>query len=79
MSAKFLPACASPLRRSLNELARSFYSSFGYESHPDTDFENSEHPQEQGMFNLACIAYEHFNGDQPDPADLEDIEESEGA
>ena len=70
MSMKMLPKRAKKLRRSLNELARQFYSAQGYEADKGSDFEHSTHPQERGAYALALIAYEHFNGDSPCPSDL---------
>lgn len=64
---------SSPLRRSLNALARKFYAAHGYQVGELYDFEKAVHPQEQGMWNLAVIAHEHQMDDSIDPGDLEDL------
>lgn len=43
-----------------NELARRFYESFGYVVPEGYRFDEATHPQECGMWNLACIAYEEL-------------------
>jgi hypothetical protein len=63
----------SPLKRRLNTLARKFYAAHGYQVSADYDFERAVHPHEQGMWNLAVLAHEHFTGDTPDPGELEDL------
>lgn len=40
------------------ELAREFYKSHGNEVPEGFKFYESNHPMEQGMWNLACIAFE---------------------
>lgn len=57
-----------------NRLARLFYQSFGYKSPEGFRFDQSEHPQEAGMWNLAAIAYEHIEGTDINNA-LHEIEE----
>ena len=44
------------------ELARTFYKAHGYEVAEGFKFYDSQHPQEQGMWNLACIAFEELTG-----------------
>jgi len=50
------------------ELARQFYESHGYEVEKGYKFYESTHPQEQAMWNLACIAYEHIEGTEVEDA-----------
>ena len=40
------------------ELARAFYKSNGCDVPEGFKFHESQHPMEQGMWNLACIAFE---------------------
>jgi hypothetical protein len=42
----------------LNTLARIFYASNGYKVEPGYRFDQARHPQERGMFVMACAAYE---------------------
>jgi len=72
-AAPLMTAKSSPLRRSLNQLARKFYQAHGYTVSSEYDFERAVHPQEAGMWSLAVIAHEHFTGDTPDPGELEDL------
>lgn len=51
-----------------NELAREFYASHGCEVAAGYRFDLATHPQEQGMWNLACIAYEFIDG-----TDIEEV------
>lgn len=44
------------------ELARMFYKAHGYDAPEGFKFYESQHPQEQGMWNLACIAFEELTG-----------------
>jgi len=56
-----LPDNATKRRRDLNELARKLYEVAGYVCADEgMDFQNSQHPQERQMFDMACVAYEHF-------------------
>lgn len=43
-----------------NALARLFYKSNGYEAPEGYRFDQARHPQELGMWNLACIAFEEL-------------------
>jgi len=49
------------------ELARRIYKAMGYEVPVGYKFYDATHPQEQGMWNLAVIAFEELTG-----TDLED-------
>ena len=49
------------------ELARRIYKAMGYEVPVGYKFYDARHPQEQGMWNLAVIAFEELTG-----TDLED-------
>lgn len=40
-----------------NRLARLFYKAHGYQVPVDYRFDQAGHPQELGMWNLACIAF----------------------
>lgn len=71
--APLMTAKASPLRRSLNALARKFYAAHGYQIGSEYDFERAVHPQERSMWTLAVIAHEHHMDDSIDPGDLEDL------
>ena len=44
------------------ELARMLYKAHGYEVPEGFKFYDSQHPQEQSMWNLACIAFEELTG-----------------
>ena len=68
-----LPATASELRVSLNALAGKLFQQHGFTGPERWDFEHSVNARERQMFALARVAYEHFHGDSPDPADLEDV------
>ena len=50
-----------------NELARSFYKAQGCEVRKGYRFDRAFHPQEQGMWSLACIAQMMLT--QTDPRD----------
>jgi len=41
-------------------LARALYSSIGYEVSKGFKFYESSHPQEQSMWEMAALAYEHI-------------------
>lgn len=45
-----------------NVLAREFYKVHGYDVPEGFKFHESSHPQEQSMWNLAVMAYEHVQG-----------------
>jgi len=45
-----------------NELARQFYQSMGYVVPEGYRFDEATHPQEQGCWTMACIAYDHIQG-----------------
>lgn len=45
-----------------NELARSFYKLYGYDSPKGKRFDQATHPQEQAMWNLVVLAYEFIEG-----------------
>lgn len=51
-----------------NGLARVMYRSHGYEVEEGYKFNEAIHPQEQGMWALACLATEFLTGDNPDDA-----------
>ncbi len=53
---------------SANELARLIYKSLGYEVPKGYRFDEATHPQEQGMWNIATIAFDHITG-----TDLENV------
>ena len=44
------------------QLAREFYKAHGYEVPEGYKFYDARHPQEQGMWNLAVIAFELLTG-----------------
>ncbi len=46
----------------VNALARKFYQSHGFEVPEGFKFQDSEHPREVCMWNLAVIAYECLTG-----------------
>jgi hypothetical protein len=56
-----------------NALARQFYQSMGYEVREGYRFDQARHPQEQGMWNLAVMAYEFIEGTDVESA-LSEIE-----
>ena len=58
------------------ELAGKFYSLQGYKHRPGFKYWQSPHPQEQLVFEMACVAFEVIRGsDVVDAiADLEDEE-----
>jgi len=65
-----------------NALARKFYEAHGYEVEEVYRFDRAHHPQENGMWTLACIAFCELL--DTDPADClyaldEDEEERERA
>lgn len=45
----------------LNECARMFYSSHGYEVPKGYDFSEAKHPQEQACFVLAVRSYNYWS------------------
>ena len=59
---------------SCNALARLFYAARGYQVPTGYRFDKCSHPEELGMWNLACIAYEHIEGTDPNDA-LSDLDE----
>ena len=50
-----------------NRLARRLYASLGYEVEEGYRFDKAIHPQEQGMWNMAAIAFDEIEG-----TDIED-------
>jgi hypothetical protein len=56
------------------ELAREFYKSHGNEVPEGFKFYESRHPMEQGMWNLACIAFELLTATDLQSA-LDNVEE----
>lgn len=44
------------------ELSRAFYLAHGYQVEKGYKFYDSQHPQEQGMWALACIAFDKLTG-----------------
>ena len=60
-----------------NALARQFYASMGYEVEEGYRFDRAHHPQEQGMWNMAAMAYEHIDGTEMDQVLLELEDESD--
>lgn len=67
---------AADLVADANELARTFYESHGYQVEEGYRFDKARHPQEQGMWVLAVIAYEHIEGTDIEAALIE-VEEQE--
>lgn len=49
----------------VNKLARLIYKSNGYEVVEGYRFDKVDHPQEQGAWNIAALAYEFFTGSDP--------------
>lgn len=45
---------------SANELARRFYAAHGCKVEAGYRFDQAEHPQERGMWNLAVIAFQYL-------------------
>jgi hypothetical protein len=56
------------------ELARRIYKAMGYEVPEGYKFYDARHPQEQGMWNIAVIAFEELTGTDLQDA-LANIEE----
>lgn len=50
----------------INKIAALLYKELGYQSPDEFDFQESTHPTEKLMFELACIAWEEITGDYPD-------------
>lgn len=67
---------AADLVREANELARLFSESMRYEVEVGYRFDKARHPQEQGMWNLAVMAYDHIEGTDIEDA-LAELEEQE--
>jgi len=61
-----MPKTATELVDDCNELAGKFYASMGYKVEEGYRFDRAHHPQEQGMWNLAVIAYDHIDGTEMD-------------
>lgn len=59
----------------INEIARILYLRMGYKRDKGFDFEESSHPQERMVFDMACLAWEEIFGDSPDL--YSDLEEDE--
>lgn len=57
-----------------NEMARQFYKCLGYEGAKGFRFDQSEHPTEYAIWEMACIAQEMLTDTEPKNAlsDLED-------
>jgi len=57
-----------------NELARIFYANRGFKVRRGYRFDQAGHPEELAMWRLACLAYDHIEGTDPDEAanNLED-------
>ncbi len=45
-----------------NALSRKVYQSMGYQVPEGYRFDEANHPQERGMWNIAVIAYDHIEG-----------------
>ena len=54
-----------------NELARKFYLAHGYNVEKGYRFDQATHPQEQGMWNLAVMAYSFIEGTDVEEALVE--------
>ena len=54
--------------QSANELAREFYACLGHKVPKGYRFDRATHPQEQSMWEMAVIAYEHIEGTDVDDA-----------
>lgn len=54
-----------------NALARLFYKAHGYQVDEGYRFDTATHPQEQGMWNLAVIAYDFIQGMEIDQVLME--------
>lgn len=65
------PRTAREIVDQTNALARLFYMSHGYVVPEGFDFRESSHPQEFGMWNLACIAQEELTGTSVEDAEIE--------
>lgn len=59
-----------------NELAREFYKGHGYDVPLGYRFDQAEHPQERGMWNLAVIAFDFIEGTDVDDC-LAQVEDEE--
>ena len=53
-----MPTTQKETKSKLNELARVFYAAQGYQVEPGYDFSRARHPQERGMYAMACNAYD---------------------
>lgn len=59
-----------------NDLARAFYQALGYQVKEGYRFDRARHPQEIGMWRLACIAQEMLTDTDAENA-LAEVEEEE--
>lgn len=59
---------AQQIVEACNKLARQFYSMHGCGSPEGYRFDQSRHPQEKGMWNLAAAAYYWIDGTDPNEA-----------